>query len=672
MSTMLRVRMRALRVMLAGALAMALSACGVEAPAEEAEPRPLLAPLFHDAMVLQRDAPITLFGHAPAGADVDVALNGAALPVRRDGTGGWTATLEPQPASRGNVLTVQAADGAEARVENVAFGDVWLCSGQSNMDWTLAQAANGERLAQQATRSGVHIAKVARDAPPAPADDPQFAISWRLADAEAALDFSAVCWHFGLELARTIDAPIGLIQAALGGTTIEDWIGADHLEQIARYRPDLERVRAFAADPVQAEATMAADVNAWAAAHDPGSDPQAPWYGDDVSLADWTTLPQPGQWERSGVDALRGFDGVVWLRRDVEVTAEQAQGAATLALGRIDERDTVWINGVKVGQTFWLGPQRVYPIPDGVLRAGANSIAIRVIDLEGGGGLRGGVEGALPLSFADGSVLDVAGAWRAKPSISRRAWEASPPFVPWTTLRGLTTLYNGMIAPLAPTTLRGVVWYQGESNIRRYYQYRELMDVWMGNWRDTFADPDLPFIIAQLPGYGPYSAKPSPASPLAHFREAQRQAVAADGKAGMAILLDQGVRNDIHPAHKDVVGARLAQEALRVAYGATDVQAAPTLRAVTRKGTQLRVRFADTGGGLTVYGGAAALGFTVCDGDDACRFAPGSVQGDTVVLELDDEPAQTLRYAWANFPLINLYGRSGLPVAPFTADIPAP
>ena len=637
--------------------------------ASAAEPAgPLLAPHFQSGMVLQRQAPVRIHGVSPAKSQVQVTLNGKPLRVTIDRGGAWSAEIPPQRASRGNTIAV-SADAEAVQVADVAFGDVWLCSGQSNMDLPVLRAADSVRTAREAAKSSIRIAKVGRVSAPQPVATPKFDVSWQAANEQSVSDFSAVCWHFGLALEKKIDAPIGLIHAAWGGTSIEDWISADGLAGIPKYRSDLAKIAQFAADPGLATRALSQENSAWAVQNDPGSQPQRPWYAPDLSTEDWTKTVLPGPWERAGIPALSNFDGVVWYRRTFELTAAQAGGTGRLDLGTVDERDAVWMNGRKIGEELQPSVRRRYEIAPGVLREGRNVIAIQVVDLAGSGGLSSGNAGSLPLTLANGSKIDLAGEWSVKPSISRADWTAPPPFVPWVAPRGLTTLYNGMIAPLTSYPLKGVVWYQGESNANDYENYAELSRAWMADWRDAFASPDLPFVIAQLPNYGRHSNKPSADSRWGGLREAQRQAVAADKRAGLAITIDQGVTNDIHPAHKLIVGERLASEALRIAYGDRSALAAPSLASVSRVGADVRVRFQDTGGALVTYGGDMAIGFELCDPAKQCRFATGRVVGDDVVLSGADRSTSIVRYAFADSPIVNLYGRTGLPVAPFSAAL---
>jgi sialate O-acetylesterase len=356
----------------------------------------------------------------------------------------------------------------------------------------------------------------------------------------------------------------------------------------------------------------------------------------------------------------------MWFRRGLDLSADQAGRPAVLNLGRIDERDQVWVNGRTVGAGLTAAETRRYAIPAGLLKPGPNHVVIRVIDERGGGGLTARAPD-LRLDLAGSDSLSLAGDWRYRAGPARWQWTAAPPFVPWAAPRGMATMWNGMIAPLEGFPLKGVAWYQGESNTADADGYANLLRLWADSWRRNFNDPDLALVVAQLPGYGPRTAFPTD-SDWARLREAQRKTVEADPRMGLAVLIDLGVSHDIHPAHKEVVGERIGNEMLRLAYGRPAPQAPSPLNA-RRTLDGIRVQFAHADAGLIVYGSHDAAGFELCDADATCRFVPAKVEGDSVVLAADPS-AQEVRYGWQGFPVVNLYGADGLPATPFSIVIP--
>lgn len=625
-----------------------------------------VAPHIGAGMVIQHGAPALLRGTAPPGDTVTIDYAGQRVSAQTDADGTWRAILPPLPPSQSGTLEVRTASGATLALDDVVTGDVWLCSGQSNMDLPVSGAANPERTMREGAGQPIRILKVRKAASAAPARDVAVDIAWTRAQPDRLGDFSAACWH----MARTIVAggvkvPIGLIQASWGGSTIEDWMPPQALQASGTPAPALATLSAYAADPAVARRQVLEATDRWAEAADPGSAPAAPWSALDVDDARWSRMAVPGQWERSGIAGLGGYDGVMWFRTTVTLTPEQAAAGATLNLGRIDERDRAWMNGIAVGATLTAAENRAYAVPPGTLRAGTNVIAVRVIDEMGGGGFSSPAS-ALTLAPAKGPVVPLAGEWRYRPGSTDSAWRAAPPFVAWSMPRGLAMAWNGMVAPLAGTRLRGIAWYQGESNTQRADAYAGQLAAWAGSWRSAFGNPSLPVVVVQLPGYGPLASTPVDA-PWARLREAQRLAVAADRNAGLAVAIDLGVPRDIHPAHKDVVGERMGWEALRVAYGQRK-PVAPQPLGARRVGDAVEVALPAGTGTLAVMGAAAPAAFELCQAGK-CRFVPATVASDRIVLATGGQPADEVRYAWQGSPPVNVYAASGLPLTPFRLTI---
>lgn len=621
-----------------------------------------LDPLFSTNMVIQRGRPVPIHGKGVPGAGVVVRLLGAEARSVVAPDGRWSATLPPLAGGVGE-LAVTQADGATISAANVAAGDVFLCSGQSNMDLAVSDTAYPRRTADEGEGVAVRLLKIRRTSRPQSGDalDPELA--WAPAGPASLPTFSAACWHMGRTLAAAGDgAPIGLIQASWGGSSIEDWMSPEVLATLPRYSADVRRLADYAHDPVAATTALASATQVWADGIDAGAAAQADEGLDDPT---WPTMRLPGSWERSGIEGLESFDGVMWFRRDVELTTDQAEKDAVLSLGRIDERDQVWINGAPVGASVTAAEMRRYAVPAGLLKPGRNLVAIRVIDERGAGGLMSrGPDFAL--QFAGASELSLGGDWRYRPGPARQSWATPPPPVPWSAPRGLSTMWNGMIAPLQGFPIKGVAWYQGETNTSEAGSYGELLRLWASSWRAFFGDPDLPLVVAQLPGYGPRTALPTDGD-WARLREVQRLTAAADPRMGLAVLIDQGVAHDIHPAHKEKVGERLALEMQRLGYGRS-VARAPAPVEARRSADGIRVAFDLTTPALTVFGSHGAAAFELCDAARRCRFVPARVEGKTVVLP-PDANAMEVRYAWQGSPPVNLYGSDGLPATPFAIRI---
>lgn len=619
-------------------------------------------PLFADHMVLQRNRPVSVTGKAPPGATVTIRFAGVSAQAAVDQAGRWRATLPPLSDAQG-VIEIEDSTGGSLNLTDVVTGDVFLCSGQSNMDLAVSDTSYPRRTADEAEGLAVRILKIRRTSSPRPEPWAAPEIAWGGVGPTTLPGFSAACWHMGRTMsAADVGVPIGLVQASWGGASIEDWLSPGALGALPAYADAERLLNDYADDPASARTERIVATEAWARSADPGSDAFAEAAFDDSG---WPEIGVPGSWERSGVQELTGFDGVMWFRRDLSLTADQAGRSALLRLGRIDERDQVWVNGQIVGATMVASEARGYAIPAGLLRPGHNAVAVRVVDERGSGGFLGR-PGDLSLELEGAAAIEMAGAWRYRSGVARRDWATEPPFVPWAAPGGVSTMWNGMIAPLDGFSFKGVAWYQGESNAAKSEAYGQLLEVWAKSWRDFFDDPEMALVVAQLPGFGPRTAGPSDGD-WARLREAQRRVALNDTRMGLAVLIDLGVSYDIHPAHKDEAGRRLGQEMLRIAYG-RDVPAAPSPTAAESSAEGTVVQFINTGGGLVAYGSHDAVAFELCDAQGACRFVSAQVEGDRVRLPAAPD-AREVRYAWQGSPPINLYGATGLPVVPFSIAI---
>ncbi|MFN4096369.1 MAG: sialate O-acetylesterase [Sphingomonas sp.] len=629
-----------------------------------------VAPHLASHMVLQHGKPAQFRGGgAQAGEEVAITFGASTARARADAQGNWQVTLPALPRGQSGAVKIQSAGGGSLQLDDVVTGDVWLCSGQSNMDLPVSGSANPERTARESAGLPIRLLKLKRTAAAKPARDIVPELSWSRAAPDNLGGFSAACWHMAREILKhDPKTPLGLIHAAWGGSTIEDWMSPAALRGSGTSPEQLAWLDRYAADPAAALAAAVEATDRWAARVDPGS-AGAAWAAPGFDDSGWDRIAVPGQWERSGIDGLGGYDGIMWFRTSLSLSAAELSGAegAVLQLGRIDERDRVWINGVPVGAQLVAAEQRSYRVPAGLLRAGQNSIVVRVIDEMGGGGF-GGPAGALALVLPGGARKSLAGEWRYRRGTADSAWREPPPAIPWSMPRGLTMAWNGMIAPLAGTALRGIAWYQGESNTSRAAGYSGALRAWRSAWRAHFADSALPVVLVQLPGYGPRATRPVDA-PWAQLREAQRVVANDDPTTGLAVAIDLGIPTDIHPAHKDVVGERMGQEALRVAYRVVRAAAPQPIRATrTPEGIAITLSGAE---GLAVTGAVEPVGFELCDATGACRFARASARGQSVLVLDDGRPASQVRYAWQGSPAINLYARSGLPLVPFRLDIAA-
>lgn len=635
------------------ALAAAASLAGLAAPAAAA---PLLHPLFSDHSVLQRGRPIRIWGTAGPGERVTVTLGGATGAVTAGRDGAWTAELPAMKAGGPYRLEASGAGGARVAAEDVLVGDVWLCSGQSNMELPVSRALNSDSEISGARDGGMRLLTVPHRTAARPAADPGAKLAWSPASPDSVESFSAACYFMARELRGSERVPIGAIAATWGGTAIRPWL--DEAGSRAAAGDEVDLLALYRRDPVAANLRFGERWQAWWR----GRRSSEPWR--DSSALAWKPMPKIAYWEDWGDPAFERFNGMVWARKTVTLTADEAARPATLSLGVIDEIDETWVNGVAVGNTFGWDVARDYKLPTGLLHAGDNVILVSLLDSYGYGGFQGPAE-ALRLAFAGGPAKALGEGWLYSVAPSGLG---DPPRPPWDAAAGLSLIHNGMIAPLAPYGLAGVAWYQGETDAGAPEGYAEKLGALMRGWRREFAAADLPFLIVGLANYAAPAPRPGE-SGWAEIRDAQRRAVERDPRAALVAALDLGDRTDIHPANKQEVGRRLARAARALAYGGSE-PAGPRALAARRSGRDVVVEFGGTTGRLQTWSGAGALGFELCGAAaGSCRFAAATPEGKAVRISGDGLPATRIRYAWADSPVVNLYDEAPLPPNGFELPI---
>jgi sialate O-acetylesterase len=624
-----------------------------------------LSPLFGDHMVLQRDGRVPVWGSAGPGAVVRVTIAGCTKRTTAGADGRWRVDLESLPAGGPHVLQVSGPDTVS--FEDVMVGDVWLASGQSNMEMPVdgwGKVLDAEAEAAAADLPGIRLFQVERRVAYAPwAELP--GATWERCSPRTVRGFSGTAYFFGRALHRELGVPIGLVHASWGGTEIESWMRPDALAGLPGLAERLAQVEARGREPAaDRRAAYARALAAWQAAipaADRGTRSAPPWSAPDAADDDWPRMTLPTGWEHAGHADL---DGVVWFRRAVEIPAAWAGRELTLHLGRIDDADTTFFDGVAVGHDSVYDRPRVYRIPPDLARPGSHTIAVRVYDWIGGGGLWGDAA-MMQLSAGGADAIPLAGEWKYRVSLDLADLPPRPRDPDDPNQPGV--LAHGMIAPLVPYALRGVIWYQGESNAGRAEQYRTLFPRMIDDWRRWWRAGDFPFLFVQLAGFMEPPAEPGDHE-WADLREAQAAALARP-HTGMAVAVDVGDAHDIHPRNKQEVGRRLALAALDVAYGRGAVGAGPRYRTMRAAGSELRVRFDRTGGGLRSRASDGLRGFAIAGRDRLFRWADARIEGDEVVLSSPGvRRPVAARYAWAANPPCDLVGGTGLPAAPFRTD----
>ena len=637
--------MKPLLLRVSSAFVLSVSLCSAEGP--------FLSPVFTDHMVLQRDQKDAVWGWAKPGDKVSVSLAGQSADAVAGVDGKWQVMLPALPAGGPHTMTVTGPE--TVTLNDILVGDVWICSGQSNMEWVVANSNDAQ--AEIAAANHPQIRSI--NLPHVTAAQPQTTFSssgWQVCSPQTVGGFTAVGYYFGRKLHEDLEVPVGLIHTSWGGTIAEAWASKEGLEPIADFNA------AMAALEAQANASGSDSQEDWFTKHDAGT--KGGWSGDTIDDAAWTAIGQPLQWTGSPVAELANLDGVVWFRRALELPAEAAGKEAVLQLGAIDDEDTVWLNGRKIGEGEGWNEARSYKVPAGLLKAGRNSIAVRVLDHSGGGGLVGPADQMKLVAGA--AVVPLAGEWRYKvgadlakcPPFPRRG--GGNPNVP-------TVLYNAMIAPLLPYGIKGAIWYQGESNAGRAQQYRKVLPAMIGDWRKRFGQGDFPFYIVQLANFMPKQPAPGP-SEWAELREAQAMTGNNVPNSGIAVTIDIGDAADIHPRNKQDVGKRLALQALAKTYGKDVVAAGPEFKSAKVEGGTIRLGFDSVGGGLVAKDGTLKS-FSIAGEDKKFVWAEAKIDGETVLVSSPQVPKPVaVRYGWENNPDATLYNQAGLPAGPFRSD----
>jgi sialate O-acetylesterase len=619
----------------------------------------LLHDLFQDHAVLQREQAINVWGRAAPGESLTVTLANSSSQAKADSTGLWRLSLPGMSAGGPYQLSVTAASGEKQVVDDVMIGDVWLCSGQSNMVLQVHRALDSRSEIANSTNDSIRMLTVPLANNPVPQYGFVGPVQWLKASPTTVPEFSALCLYFARELQKKDKVPMGLINAAWGGSKIQSWMTASALRSMGGYDRALDALAQSSKDPFAANSQWASIWEDWYRQRAKDQ----PWSAKPTG--EWKLAPvERGYWEDWGVPELARYDGMLWYRTSVTLTKSQASQQATLALGRVDESDQAWINGRLVGAAG-PGGEKSYPLPPNVLHAGENSVVVSILDTYANGGLPGSME-SRALRFADGSSVVLNKEWRYRLPPANAAF---PLRAPWEATAGLGVIHNGMIAPLSNLSLRGVAWYQGESNTDEGDRYQALLTRFFADWRAQFG-AKTPFFVVQLAGYGPASSKPSE-SGWANLREGQRLAVNADGNAGLAIAVDLGERTDVHPANKQEVARRLARAARHVLYKDAAPPSGPMPVSARRDGDAVSVEFTDTTGKLVAYSAARPIGFETCGSSaGSCEYAEATLQGQRVILKSANASSATrVRYCWADSPVCTLYDEAPLPAGPFQIEV---
>jgi sialate O-acetylesterase len=612
--------------------------------------------LISDGMILQRESAVTVWGWASPGEKITLDFNKRQYNNVTDKQGLWKFTIQPVAAGGPYEMTFSASN--KVVVKDILFGDVWVCSGQSNMEFMMERLVPLFETKLPGTDNPmIRMFKVPQNYNFKAAQNDFQAGGWQKATPESVLKFSAVAWYFADELYKKVHVPIGLINASLGGSPAEAWISEDAIKEFPVYYEELQR---FKNDTlitrIESEDKKRSDnwyelLNS----KDEGyKDTLNPWYKDDLQSADWRNMEVPGYWADGPLGAV---NGVVWFKKEIDVPARMAGKPARLVLGRIVDADYAFINGFQVGTTGYMYPSRKYTVAPGILHEGKNMIVVRIISNKGNGGF---VSGKTYELVTRDERIDLKGTWQYRLGAVMDPLEGQT-FVRWKPVG----LFNAMISPLLNYTIKGAVWYQGESNTSRYSEYTKLLSTLISDWRSKWNQGNFPFLFVQLPNFMEVKAQPSE-SEWALFRDAQMKTLSVP-MTGMVVTYDIGEWNDIHPLNKKEVGVRLALAARKVAYGDDKVvYSGPVYDSFKITGNKIMISFLNTGSGLMARGGDLKY-FSIAGADGKFVWAKAKIENGRVVVWSDEiQHPVAVRYAWADNPEgANLYNKEGLPAAPF-------
>nr|WKN39571.1 sialate O-acetylesterase [Tunicatimonas sp. TK19036] len=607
--------------------------------------------LFSDNALLQRDIEIPVWGQADPGGTLEVELNGHTAKAEVDEDGQWQVKLPAMQA--GGPYEMHIRGEKDTVLSNILLGDVWLASGQSNMEWPLSgQVDNYEEEIANAKYPTIRLFTVYRKT----SDEPLSQLDsgrWVECTPETVANFSAVAYFFGREIQQDRDIPVGLIHSSWGGTTAEAWTSEASVRQMEEFSRMIDSLRSnenalsFAEQQEQKQKVME-DAEAQLA------DVKIP-----MDAQNWKSMALPTFWENAN-EPLEDFDGYVWFQKTFTLPDSYANQPLNLHLGMIDDADVTWINGEKVGETTNYTTLREYEIPPQLVKGGENTITVRVLDTGGGGGFAGPAEEMYLARDGQKLSVNITGDWKydapQEGELPKADLFPSDPAI----------LYNAMIKPLLPYPIKGVIWYQGESNAGRALQYQTLFPLLIDDWRKQWGIGDFPFLFVQLANY---KAPGSAPENWPRLREAQLMTLSLPN-TGMAVTIDIGNPDDIHPRNKQDVGYRLAQAALKVAYGEENVYSGPVYESMQVAGDSVVLTFSEVGEELFKLPDEDLRGFEIAGEDQQFYPAEAHIISATEVSVKSssvNNPA-AVRYGWYSNPDVNLYNSEGLPASPFRTD----
>jgi sialate O-acetylesterase len=618
-----------------------------------------LPKLVSDGMILQRQTPLKLWGWDSEGAKIQVKFQNKIYKTVASKSGNWQLTLPTFEA--GGPYQMEVSDAkTKITINDVLIGDVWFCSGQSNMvhqlnihDVTYAKEiaeANFPQIRQFWVPTLTNTVSAQEDIPNG---------QWKKAVGEEVRPFSAVAYFFAKKLHQKYQIPIGIINASVGGTPIEAWISEGGLPEI----PNIKELVNKNKDTARINETNRKSLE-YSRSLPQSSDEgmMGKWYETTYVPKNWKNINVPGYWEDQGI---RNLDGIVWYRKEVNIPASMIGKKAKVFLGRIVDADELYINGKRVGSTGYMYPQRRYAVASDILKEGVNTFVVRVTNNGGKGGF---VPDKPYCIFSEKDTIDLKGTWQYKVGAVFQRQNNPNAVSPISLQNQPTALYNAMVAHAIPYAIKGICWYQGETNTGKSVEYAQLLPALIKDWRQKWNNTSLPFLYVQLPGFMDYDYLPSESS-WAVLRESQAKALSVPNTA-MTVAIDLGEWNDIHPDNKKDVGERLALSALKLAYHENVIHSGPSLLSSEIKDQQIILTFDNIGSGLKTKDGEPIGDLAIAGADKKFVWSKSKIEGNKIIVWAEGiSNPKFVRYAWSDNPINpNLINAEGLPASPFRTD----
>ncbi|TPG33407.1 sialate O-acetylesterase [Flavobacterium pectinovorum] len=610
--------------------------------------------LFSDGMVLQRNKEIPVWGWADANEKVEVHFNKQTKTIQADKSGKWMIKLSAEKAGGPFELIITGKN--KIVIKDVLVGEVWICSGQSNMEFQMYKNLDFEKEIADSNYPMIRHFGVAQDLSGLPKEDLK-AGKWLVANKENVRDFTAVGFFFAKKLYAELKIPIGIINTSWGGTCVETWTSREAFQKSNDFKTmiaDVPQVDMDAVFEVYKKSVL--DNIKKVQGFDVTMENENQFAAFNFDDKNWREIKVPSLWENQQIGNI---DGIVWMRKTITLTAEQAKSEAVLHLAKVDDEDITYVNGVEVGTNKIWEDLRVYKIPAGTLKEGKNVISVRIADYSGGGGIYGDPSD-LKIQFKD-TNLPLEGLWKF--NVVQVKIAVSPNSYP-------SLLYNAMVNPLIPYAFQGVLWYQGEANVWRAKQYKKAFPLMITDWRTKFKQGNFPFYFVQLSTFNEFNGNSKVGSRWAELREAQSETLKLPN-TGMAVTTDIGNAKDIHPTNKKDVGLRLAAIALNNVYGEKQVFSGPTYKSQEIKGNQIILTFNNIGSGLSTSDNSENVkGFEIAGADKVFHSAKAIIKDNKIIVSSDEvKNPVAVHYGWADDDTeINLFNKEKFPASPFRTD----